>query len=82
MLQHARRISGNVSHTGQFFAVSRAFYYIWRKRYKKHGVAGSGIVASPPDGIKPRPHFSELADLIGAPISIFSLQAARTSFTQ
>src|SRR5215467_13845616 len=40
MLQHAQRISGNVSQTCRFFGVSRALYYIWKERYEKHGVAG------------------------------------------
>jgi transposase InsO family protein len=40
MLQHAQRVSGNVSQTCRFFGVSRALFYIWRERYEKHGVAG------------------------------------------
>ena len=40
MLQHAQRVSGNVSQTCRFFGVSRALYYIWKARYDKHGVAG------------------------------------------
>src|SRR5580700_5161459 len=40
MLQHAQRISGNVSQTCRFFGVSGALYYIWKQRYEKHGVAG------------------------------------------
>ena len=40
LLQHAQRISGNVSQTCRFFGVSRALYYIWKQRYEKHGVAG------------------------------------------
>ena len=40
MLQHAQRVSGNVSQTCRFFGVSRALYYIWKARYEKHGVAG------------------------------------------
>ena len=40
MLQHAQRISGNVSQTCRFFGVSRALYYIWKERYEKHGIAG------------------------------------------
>jgi transposase-like protein len=43
MLQHAQRISGNVSQTCRFFGVSRALYYIWKERYKRHGQLGSGI---------------------------------------
>lgn len=39
MLQHAQRISGNVSQTCRFFGVSRALYYIWKERHEKHGVA-------------------------------------------
>src|SRR5258707_15768009 len=40
MLQHAQRVSGNVSQTCRFFGVSRALYYIWKKRYEKNGLAG------------------------------------------
>jgi len=40
MLEHAQRISGNVSQTCRFFGVSRALFYIWKERYEKHGVAG------------------------------------------
>jgi transposase-like protein len=40
MLQHAKRLSGNVSQTCRFFGVSRALYYIWKKRYEKSGLAG------------------------------------------
>jgi transposase len=40
MLQHAQRVSGNVSQTCRFFGVSRAFFYIWKKRYEKNGLAG------------------------------------------
>jgi transposase-like protein len=35
MLQHAQRLSGSVSQTCRFFGVSRALYYIWKKRYEK-----------------------------------------------
>lgn len=40
MLQHAERVSGNVSQTCRFFGVSRALFYIWKRRYEKNGVAG------------------------------------------
>jgi len=40
MLQHPQRVSGNVSQTCRFFRVSRAFFYIWKKHYEKHGLAG------------------------------------------
>ena len=40
MLQHAQRVSGNVSQTCRFFGVSRAFFYIWKKRYEDKGLAG------------------------------------------
>ena len=40
MLQHAKRLSGNVSQTCRFFGVSRALYYIWKKRYEQNGLAG------------------------------------------
>ena len=40
MLQHALRVSGNVSQTCRFFGVSRALFYIWKKRYEKNGLAG------------------------------------------
>jgi transposase InsO family protein len=49
MLQHAQRVSGNVSQTCRFFGVSRSLYYIWKKRFEKKG----------PDGLrdlKRRPH--------------------------
>jgi transposase InsO family protein len=49
MLQHAQRVSGNVSQTCRFFGVSRSLYYIWKKRFEKRG----------PDGLrdlKRRPH--------------------------
>src|SRR5579872_3666158 len=39
MLQHAKRLSGNVSQTCRFFGVSRALYYFWKKRYEKNGLA-------------------------------------------
>jgi hypothetical protein len=35
MLQHAQRVNGNVSQTCRFFGVSRALFYIWKKRYEK-----------------------------------------------
>jgi transposase-like protein len=40
MLQHAQRVSGNVSQTCRFFGVSRALFYTWKKRYEKSGLAG------------------------------------------
>jgi transposase-like protein len=40
MLQHAQRMSGNVSQTCRFFGVSRALFYIWKKRYEKNGLPG------------------------------------------
>ena len=40
MLQHAQRVSGNVSQTCGFFGVSRALFYIWKKRFEKNGLAG------------------------------------------
>jgi hypothetical protein len=40
MLPHAQRVSGNVSHTCRFFGVSRALFYIWKKRFEKNGLAG------------------------------------------
>ena len=39
MLQHAQHVSGNVSQTCRFFGVSRALFYIWKKRYEKNGLA-------------------------------------------
>jgi len=40
MLQHAQRVSGNVSQTCPFFlGVSRALFYIWKRRYEKNGLA-------------------------------------------
>ena len=35
-----RGLSGNVSQTCRFFGVSRALFYIWKKRYEKNGPAG------------------------------------------
>jgi hypothetical protein len=43
MLSHAQRVSGNVSQTCRFFGASRESFYIWKKRYKEHGVASSAI---------------------------------------
>ena len=40
MLQHAQRVSGNVSQTCRFFGVSKALFYIWKHRYEKSGLAG------------------------------------------
>jgi transposase-like protein len=40
MLQHAQRVSGNVSQTCRFFGVSRALFYIWKKRYEENGLTG------------------------------------------
>ncbi|MGA7091442.1 MAG: helix-turn-helix domain-containing protein, partial [Candidatus Acidiferrales bacterium] len=49
MLQHAQRVSGNVSQTCRFFGVSRALFYIWKGRFEKHGAAG-------PRDLPRRPH--------------------------
>jgi len=35
MLQHAQRVSGNVSQTCRFFGVSRALFYIWKERKER-----------------------------------------------
>ena len=40
MLQHAQKISHNVSQTCRFFGISRAQYYIWRHRFEKQGMEG------------------------------------------
>jgi transposase-like protein len=40
MLQHAQRVRSNVSQTCRFFGVSRALFYVWKKRYEKDGLAG------------------------------------------
>jgi len=40
MLQHAQRVSGNVSQTCRFFGVSRALFYIGKKRFEKNGLTG------------------------------------------
>jgi hypothetical protein len=40
MLQHAQRVSGNVSQTCLVFRASRALFYIWKQRFEKHVVAG------------------------------------------
>src|SRR5579863_2958224 len=39
MLQHAQRMSGNVSQTRRFFGVSRALFYFCKHRYEKSGLA-------------------------------------------
>ena len=52
MLQHAQRVSGNVSQTCRFFGVSRALFYIWKQRYEKHGVAGLRDLPRRPHHIK------------------------------
>jgi transposase len=33
-------VSGNVRQTCRFFGVSRALFYIWKKRFEKNGLAG------------------------------------------
>ena len=48
MLQHAQRVSGNVSQTCRFFGVSRALFYIWKKRFDNNGLAG----------LRDRPHLA------------------------
>jgi hypothetical protein len=40
MLQHPQCVSGNVSQTCRFFGVSRARFYIWKKRFETSGLAG------------------------------------------
>ncbi|MCI0717871.1 MAG: IS481 family transposase [Acidobacteria bacterium] len=40
MLQHAQKISHNVSQTCRFFGISRAQYYIWLRRFEKDGMQG------------------------------------------
>ena len=40
MLQHAQKISHNVSQTCRFFGISRSQYYIWLRRYEKQGQEG------------------------------------------
>ena len=40
ILQHAERVSGDVSQTCRFFGVSRALSHVWKKRYEKNGLAG------------------------------------------
>ena len=52
MLQHAQRVSGNVSQACRFFGVSRALYYIWKERYDKHGMAGLRILPRRPHNIR------------------------------
>ena len=52
MLQHAQRISGNVSQTCRFFGVSRALFYIWKKRYEKNGLAGLRDLSRRPHNIR------------------------------
>ena len=52
MLQHAQRISGNVSQTCRFFGVSRALFYIWKERHERHGVAGLRDLPRRPHNIR------------------------------
>src|ERR1700691_55308 len=52
MLQHAQRVSGNVSQTCRFFGVSRALFYIWKERYEKHGAAGLRDLTRRPHNIR------------------------------
>ncbi len=40
MLQHAQKISHNISQTCRFFGVCLAQYYIWLRRYEKNGMDG------------------------------------------
>jgi hypothetical protein len=40
MLEHAERVSGNVSQTRRFLGVSRSLYYIWKQRCDKKGTDG------------------------------------------
>jgi len=40
MLQHAQKISHNVSQTCRFFGISRAQYYIWLRRFEKQEMEG------------------------------------------
>lgn len=40
MLQHAQKISHDVSQTCRFFGISRAQYYIWLRRFEKNGMEG------------------------------------------
>jgi hypothetical protein len=40
MLQNAQCVNGNVNQTCRFFRISRALFYIWKKRYEKNRVAG------------------------------------------
>jgi hypothetical protein len=52
MLQHAQRVSGNVSQTCRFFGVWRALFYIWKHRYEKHGVGGLRDLPRRPHNIR------------------------------
>jgi len=54
MLQHAQRVSGNVSQTCRFFGVSRALFHIWKKRYEKNGLAGLRDQPRRPNNIRYR----------------------------
>ena len=40
MLQHAQKISHNISQTCRFFGICRAQYYIWLRRFEKNGMEG------------------------------------------
>jgi len=93
MLQHAQRVSGNVSQTCRFFGVSRALFYIWKKRYEQNGSAGLRDQPRRPHRIRfrippPRsfPSFSAFvrsaATGLFEPVCTFSGTITRTSHQQ
>jgi transposase InsO family protein len=54
MLQHAQRVSSNISQTCRSFGVFRALFYIWKKRYEKNGLAGQRDQSRRPHHIRYR----------------------------
>ena len=54
MLQHAERISHNLSQTCRFFGVSRSQFYIWQRRFEKKGVEGLRDMSRRPNMIRYR----------------------------
>ena len=71
MLQHAQRVSSNVSQTCRFFGVSRALFYIWKERYERHGVAGLRDQSR-------RPHHIRLRISLSRFVSIFPLPSRKS----
>jgi len=52
MLQHAERISHNVSQTCRFFGISRSQFHIWQRRFQKKGFEGLRDMSRRPNMIR------------------------------